>query len=204
VQTAFIQSGGTLGQTLTLSADTYTLSFKAAQRACCVTPYGQPLQITLDGTQVGGLITPVSTSFASFSITLAIASSGTHTIAFAGTDSSDKTTFIDTVTLTSGAVGASTTTLATSNNPMRLGRNVTYTATVTGANPTGAVAFTANGSTIAGCSSVALSGSGNSKKAACTTTFGVTGTYGIVARYGGDASNAAAASAPPSQIVKKR
>src|SRR5205085_5948581 len=67
-QTAFIQSLGSISQALSLSAGSYTLSFKAAQRNCCVSPFVQPLRVTVDGTQVGGLVSPGSTSFASFSI----------------------------------------------------------------------------------------------------------------------------------------
>src|SRR5262249_54438439 len=40
-QTAFIQSTSTMSQTLSLNAGSYTLTLKAAQRACCVSPYVQ-------------------------------------------------------------------------------------------------------------------------------------------------------------------
>jgi hypothetical protein len=98
-QAAMIQGTGSFSQTLNLNAGSYTLSFKAAQRGCCVAPYVQPIKVTLDGVQIGGLISPASTSFASYSIGFSVASTGAHTIAFTGTDSADKTTFIDAVTI---------------------------------------------------------------------------------------------------------
>ncbi len=204
VQTAFLQGTGGISQALTLGVGTYTLSFKAAQRGCCVSPFVQPVKVTLDGVQIGGLISPPSKSFTAFSVVLSVAASGTHTIGFAGTDTSDKTTFIDAVTLTSGSLAAVTATITSSLNPSGLNKSVSFTATVSGSNPTGHVVFTAGGSTIAGCGSVALSGTGNSKTALCTTAFGTKGTYAIVATYGGDANNGQATSAPLSQTVKRR
>ena len=204
VQTAFIQSTGTISQALTLAAGTYTLSFKAARRGCCVSPYVQPVKVTLDGAQIGALISPASTSFATFSVVLSVAASGTHTIGFAGTDATDKTTFIDAVMLNSGSVVPTTVTVASSLNPSRLNKSVTFTATVSGSNPTGHVGFTAGGSTIVGCGSVALSGTGNSKTALCTTAFAAKGTYSIVATYSGDANNIGGDSAPISQAVRRR
>jgi hypothetical protein len=94
--------------------------------------------------------------------------------------------------------------LTSSRNPGRTGRNVTFTAMVTGVNPIGTVAFTANGTTISGCAAVALSGSGNSKSALCTTSFATAGTYSIVASYSGDGTNAASSSAPLAEVIKKR
>jgi hypothetical protein len=204
IQTGFIQSTGTISQALTLAAGTYTLSFKAAQRSCCVSPYVQPLKVTLDGAQIGSLVSPSSSSFAPSSIVFTVASSGTHTIGFAGTDPSDKTTFLDDVTLASGSIAAASTVLGSSANPARLNKTITFTATVSGSNPTGQVAFTAGGTTIVGCGAVALSGSGNTKKALCTTSFSVGGTHSIVATYGGDASNGKASSAALSQFIRKR
>ncbi len=156
-QTAFVQSTGSMSQTLNLNAGGYTLSFQAARRGCCVAPYVQPIQVSVDGVPVGGVVSPASTSFSSVSIPISITTTGAHTITFTGTDPSDKTTFIDAVTLTAGS-GASTTTLTGSPNPSTVGGSVVFTATVTGSAPTGSVAFTADGTTISGCSAAAFSG----------------------------------------------
>ena len=50
---------------------------------------------------------------------------------------------------------------------------MTFTATVTGTSPTGSVAFTDGASSIAGCSSVTLVGTGNARTATCTTSWSV-------------------------------
>ncbi len=94
---------------------------------------------------------------------------------------------------------ASTTTLASSVNPSTVGSSVTFTATVNGSAPTGSVGFTADGATLAGCAAVALS----SGKATCTTSSLAAATHSIVAKYGGDANNAASASAALAQVVNK-
>jgi hypothetical protein len=98
-QTAFIQSVGSISQTLSLNAGSYMLSFQAARRSCCVSPYLQPVKVTVDGTQIGSLVSPTSTSFTSFSITFSVVTTGAHTLVFSGTDPNDKTTFIDAVTI---------------------------------------------------------------------------------------------------------
>jgi Bacterial Ig-like domain (group 3) len=95
------------------------------------------------------------------------------------------------------------TTLASSANPSKVSLSVTFTATVTGSNPTGSVAFTSNGSPIAGCTAVALTGSGNSKTAQCKTSFATKGTYSVGANYGGDGTNAPSAAVPLSEIVTR-
>ena len=94
-----------------------------------------------------------------------------------------------------------TTTLASSKNPSTLGTSVTFTATVSGTNPTGSVNFKDGASSITGCSAVALAGSGNTKTAACTTSSLTAATHSITAAYGGDAGNAASTSAALSQVV---
>jgi predicted Zn-dependent protease len=98
-QAAFLQSLGTISQTVSLNAGSYTLSFQAARRNCCVSPYVQPVKVTVDGVQIGSLVSPASTSFSLVSIAFTVGSSGAHTIVFAGTDGTDKTTFIDAVTI---------------------------------------------------------------------------------------------------------
>ncbi len=94
-----------------------------------------------------------------------------------------------------------TTTLASGTNPSLVGAAVTFTASVTGSAPTGNVGFTADGVAIGGCSAIALSGSGNTRTAACTTSALAQGTRAIVASYGGNGSNAASTSASLSQVV---
>jgi hypothetical protein len=93
-------------------------------------------------------------------------------------------------------------TLASSLNPAKVDQSVTFTATVAGSNPSGTVAFTRGGSSIAGCAAVALAGSGNLKSALCATSFAASGTYVIAATYGGDANNAATSSTSFSEVVK--
>ncbi|MEK7424017.1 MAG: Ig-like domain repeat protein, partial [Actinomycetota bacterium] len=95
----------------------------------------------------------------------------------------------------------STTTLVSSANPATAGTSVTFTATVTGTNPSGSVSFTDGGATISGCGAAALSGAGNTRTAACTTSSLAVGTRSIVAHYGGDAANAASSSATLSQVI---
>jgi hypothetical protein len=91
---------------------------------------------------------------------------------------------------TQGALAASPSTGAT-------GTPVTLTATVTapasgGAGPTGTVAFTANGTAIAGTPTITtlpfntITGAPPTLTATLTTTFATAGTENIVATYGGD------------------
>jgi hypothetical protein len=164
----------------------------------------QPVKVTIDGVQIGSLVPPSSTSFSAVSIPFSVATSGAHTIGFAGTDGTDKTTFIDAVALTAGGgtvTTATTTTLGSSLNPSTAGAGVTFTASVTGNAPTGNVAFTDGGSAISGCAAVALSGSGNTRTAACSTASLATGTHSIIAAYAGDAANAASTSSALAQTV---
>lgn len=90
-----------------------------------------------------------------------------------------------------------TTTVAASANPALVGVSVTFTASVSGSAPTGTVQFTADGTTLAGCAGVTLSGG----RAACSTSSLVAGTHAIVARYSGNSTNAASTSAALSEVV---
>ena len=97
---------------------------------------------------------------------------------------------------------ATTTTMASTLNPSTQGQSVTFTATVTGSAPTGSVNFKDGGSSLSGCSAVALTGSGNSRTAACATSALAVGVHNIVGDYSGDAGNATSNSSPLSQTVK--
>ena len=101
-----------------------------------------------------------------------------------------------------GTQSGSTTTLASGTNPSTQGQSVTFTATVTGAAPTGTVAFRDAGTAISGCTAVALTGTGNTRTAACATSALAVGVHSIVADYSGDTGNTASSSAALSQSVK--
>src|SRR4030095_6549592 len=108
-----------------------------------------------------------------------------------------------TVSVTKGGGAATTTTLSSSPNPSNFGASVTFTATVTGTNPTGTVNFKDGGVSIASCGAVALTGSGNTRSAACSTSGLTGGGHSIVATYGGDGANAGSSSSTLSQTVNK-
>ncbi len=95
---AFLQNLGAISQSVYLAPGTYTASFEAAQR----NGYGlQPIQFSVNGTNVGGTITPSGTSWGLYTTTtFTITTAGNYTIQFAGTNSSgDHDSFIDAVSL---------------------------------------------------------------------------------------------------------
>jgi hypothetical protein len=65
------------------------------------------------------------------------------------------------------------------------------------------VNFTDGGGTISGCGAVALTGAGNVRTAACSTSTLAAGSHSIVANYSGDGANAASNSGSLSQVVNK-
>jgi hypothetical protein len=87
------------------------------------------------------------------------------------------------------------TTLSSSLNPSIHGQAVTFTATVTGKNPTGTVTFKDGPSAIG---TGALDAAG---KATFTTSSLAVGSHTITAVYPGDASNSASTSNPVTQVV---
>jgi hypothetical protein len=103
--------------------------------------------------------------------------------------------------VSSAGPAPTTTTLASSTNPSTVGTSVNFTATVAGSNPTGGINFKDGANSIAGCSAVALVGSGNSKTAACSTSALTAATHSVTASYGGDSGNAASTSTTLSQVV---
>jgi len=94
---------------------------------------------------------------------------------------------------------ASVTTVTSAPNPSIVGEAVTITATVGPAGPpapSGTVAFTSNGNSIAGCTAVPL----DSAMAQCMTSGLPTGTNALVATYSGD-SNYAGSNGTLTQFV---
>jgi hypothetical protein len=97
---------------------------------------------------------------------------------------------------------STTTSIISSANPSIAQATTAFTATVSGSNPSGSVTFTDTGSVIAGCSAIALTGSGNLRTARCTTTSLLAGNHSIVANYSGDVANLASKSSALAQIVE--
>ncbi|HEY5117340.1 MAG TPA: fibronectin type III domain-containing protein, partial [Nakamurella sp.] len=96
-----------------------------------------------------------------------------------------------------GTLTPTATTLASSGNPSLTGQQVTYTATVTGGDLGGTVAFADGGITIAGCDAVALTAG----HATCAQTYTAVGPHLIAAAYNGDATSSASAAVTVNQQV---
>ncbi|HZT84841.1 MAG TPA: Ig-like domain-containing protein [Gaiellaceae bacterium] len=82
---------------------------------------------------------------------------------------------------------ATSTALASNNNPSVTGQSVTYTATISvtapgSGTPTGTVNFKDGGTTITGCGTQTISGG----QATCTTSYASAGSHTITAVYSGD------------------
>lgn len=100
-QTAFLQGRrgvlGTMSQSVALPEGTFTIGFVAARRFGTV----QPLQVSVDGTEIG-TYSPASASFSPSTTVPFSVTAGVHSVDFAATDGSgDKTTLVDSVVITS-------------------------------------------------------------------------------------------------------
>jgi hypothetical protein len=97
-QVGFLQASGTISQSLSIPAATYSLTFLAAQRGNA-SAGGQQIQIDLDGVPIGQL-TPPSTSYLSYQApSFTVATTGMHTLTFLGLNphGGDNTAFLDLV-----------------------------------------------------------------------------------------------------------
>jgi hypothetical protein len=94
---------------------------------------------------------------------------------------------------------ATTTTLSSSANPSVTVQAVTYTATISPAPDSGTVSFTDNGSPIAGCSAVPVSGA----TATCSVNSAKAGGNNIVATFSGSTGFSGSTSATLTQVVTK-
>ncbi|MGA2889525.1 MAG: pectinesterase family protein, partial [Terracidiphilus sp.] len=139
------------------------------------------------------------------SIPLIGLSAGTHT--FTATYSGDSNYKLATgqtaystagpyvITVNSGSLSATTTSLAVVPGSVPYGSPVTATATVTGISPTGTVQFTVNGAT--NVTAPLISGTAT---ATITLPFSIS-PFSITAIYSGDAVNAGSTSTPPAPVT---
>jgi len=121
----------------------------------------------------------------------------TLTASFGGTSYNLVVSYVSGRVVTLTAKTATTTVVASSQNPSGAGQSVTFTATVSGASPTGTVAFQDNGATISGCGAQTISGG----SATCATSSLSVGSHQITAVYGGDGKNLASTSSALAQDV---
>ncbi|PWJ45168.1 Beta-glucanase, GH16 family [Quadrisphaera granulorum] len=129
-QTAFLQGNGSLGsmtQTPTWAAGTYTLTFQAARRWNSI----QPIVVTINGTTVG-TYTPTSSSFTTITTAKFTVRAGTQKLTLSATDpTGDRTTFIDNIRLTTATptTTPTATSTATPTTPTATATPTTTTAT---------------------------------------------------------------------------
>jgi hypothetical protein len=145
-------------------------------------------------TNLGG---PVSLSSAMATLTTSALTLGTHPITAVYSGDAQNSTSTSPVLdqLVNDVMPATTsTTLVSSLNPSNFGQSVTFTATVTGDNPTGSVRFDDDVTTLG-------SGTVNAGMASITTSALAVGSHPITATYGGDASNLASSSSILTQVV---
>ena len=97
-QVAFIQSGGSMSQSVNLNAGTYTISFLAAQRVG--QSHYQQIEVLVGGTSVG-TITPSTTGYGLYETSSFTVTAGTFNIEFLGLNpwGGDNTALIDDVQL---------------------------------------------------------------------------------------------------------
>jgi hypothetical protein len=101
-QIGFVQNGGSMTYTTYLDANTYSLSFYAAQRVNSQSQsQTEEIEVLLDGAQIG-LLTPSSTTYYLYDSNNFTVTAGAHSIEFLGINPSTGTTtaLIDGVTLT--------------------------------------------------------------------------------------------------------
>jgi hypothetical protein len=170
----------TLGQSVTFTA-TVTGS----------SPTGT-VQFKDGGTNLGA---PIALAGGSAALSTTALTSASHSItAVYSGDSSNMTSTSAPLTQQVNQVTSSTA-LVSSLNPSSIGVNVTFTATVTGASPTGTVQFKDGGANLG--APVALAGG----SAALSTTALTATAHSITAVYSGDTNNTGSTSAPLTQTV---
>ncbi len=164
------------------------------------------LSATVTGSSAGGSVTfrsngaalqTVALSNGTASLSTSFASAGSYAITadYSG-DANNNTSTSPSVAV--GVKASATVGLASTPASPTVSQSVTYTATVTGASPTGTVRFTENGSALGASVSVA------SGSASITASYSTAGARSIGATYSGDANNTTATATALGVTVGKR
>jgi hypothetical protein len=90
---------------------------------------------------------------------------------------------------------ASWTSITSTPTTVPASASVVLTATVNGVAPTGTVSFRLHNAPLAGCGAVALTGTGGTRTAQCTSLPLAQGTYGFIASYAGDGNHGGSSAA---------
>jgi hypothetical protein len=178
------------------SYDTATVSGTGGSAPSGTVSYTEYGNGSCSGSSIGGSTVTLSNGSVPNSTTFGPLAAGRYS--FQAAYSGDSNYLSSTGSCESFSVGQGTTTtaLASSANPAQAGQLVTFTATVSGYNPTGTVGFTSNGTTI--CSMVPLT----SGVAQCATSTLPLNTDAIVATYSGDSNNIGSTSSTLSQAIQ--
>jgi hypothetical protein len=166
-----------------------------------------PVAFTSDGAPIAGCTSQApsaSPPFTATCTTSALTPAGSpHSIVatFAG-DADDQVSASPAVSQQITTTPTTTTLTASPPSASVFGQAVTFTATVTGGDGGGTVAFKDGPTTLSGCGAKALSGSGPYTAACTTSTLGV-GSHSIVATYSGDPGSLGGASTALPYTVNK-
>lgn len=99
LQVAFLQSTGSISQSVSFPAGTFQISFYAAQRGI-YNQHNQSFQVS-QGSEAIGTFTPPDTTYRSFSTSpFTLAQAATVTLSFEGQSTSGDTVFIDNIVIT--------------------------------------------------------------------------------------------------------
>ena len=149
----------------------------------------------MDGTTVLG--SPVTVGSSIGTLTISTLTAGTHSITavYSGDTSNAASTSSVFSEVINATLAATKTSIVSSLNPITVGQNVSFTATVAGSSPTGTVQFEDGSGAL--LSPVALS-SGSATLTLSTLTVG---THSVTAVYSGDTNNSPSTSSALSEVV---
>jgi subtilisin family serine protease len=178
--------------TLTPSGSASVVSGQAITFTATVTGSNPTGSVTFknNGTDLGSPVTLTgtgNTKTATLPLSFTTAGTANITVSYAGdANNNSSNSATTTVTITVPKTNTTITLTPSGSASVVSGQTVTFTATITGSNPSGNVIFKNNGVDLR---TVALTGSGNTKTTTLPLSFTTAGTANITVSYAGDANN---------------